>query len=83
LDDKIEDVAASARPPSLAENLDQLSKLAQELSTEKRRGNNKGVEEKLRQMAPIEKAVQGQGRKEGRREGGKEGRREEDVRGKE
>ncbi len=62
MEDKIENVAASARPPSLAENLDKLSQLAQELSTEKRKGNNKGVEEKLRQMAPIEKAIKDQGR---------------------
>lgn len=50
---KIESVAEAASPPSLAENLDKLSKLAAELPQDKRRGDNKAVEDKLRQMGHL------------------------------
>eukprot|EP01127_Copromyxa_protea_P017772 TRINITY_DN5463_c0_g1_i1.p1 TRINITY_DN5463_c0_g1~~TRINITY_DN5463_c0_g1_i1.p1 ORF type:complete len:2866 (-),score=1037.09 TRINITY_DN5463_c0_g1_i1:28-7458(-) len=60
LEDQIEAVAVAVGTPSLAENLDKLSKLASELSEEKKKGNNKAVEDKLRQMANLEKAIRDQ-----------------------
>lgn len=61
MEDKIESVAQAASPAELAENLDKLSKLAQELPQDKRRGDNKAVQEKLREMGHLQKAIKDQG----------------------
>lgn len=61
MEEKIEAVAQAASPPSLNDNLTKLAKLAEELSGDKRRGDNKAVEDKLRKMGQLEKAIKDQG----------------------